>query len=46
MPLMGTDDMVAIHAVVSEEDINGIITVLKSLGGTAILVLPIERMVV
>jgi ATP phosphoribosyltransferase len=46
MNLMGSDDMVAIHAVVSEEDVNGIITVLKSLGGTAILVLPIERMVV
>jgi ATP phosphoribosyltransferase len=45
MNLMGSDDMVAIHAVVSEEDINGIITVLKNLGGTAILVLPIERMV-
>jgi ATP phosphoribosyltransferase len=45
MSLMGSDEMVAIHAVVSEEDINGIITVLKSLGGTAILVLPIERMV-
>ena len=45
MNLMGSDEMVAIHAVVSEEDINGIITVLKSLGGTAILVLPIERMV-
>ena len=45
MNLMGSDEMVAIHAVVSEEDINGIISVLKSLGGTAILVLPIERMV-
>jgi ATP phosphoribosyltransferase len=43
--IIGSEDMVAVHAVVDEEDVNGIITVLKSLGGTGILVLPIERMV-
>lgn len=43
--LIGVEDMVAIHAVVEEEDVNGIITVLRTLGGEGILVLPIERMV-
>jgi len=43
--LIGSEDMVAVHAVVDEEDVNGIITVLRNLGGTGILVLPIERMV-
>jgi ATP phosphoribosyltransferase len=46
VPLMGKDDMVAVHAVVDEDDVNGIISMLRSLGGTGILVLPIERMVV
>lgn len=46
MPLAGRDDMVAIHAVVAEEEVNGIIVVLKELGATGILVVPIERMVV
>jgi ATP phosphoribosyltransferase len=45
MELAGSKDMVAIHAVADEEDINGIIAMLKSLGATGILVLPIERMV-
>lgn len=46
MPLAGTDEMVAIHAVTSEDEINRVIPRLKALGGTGILVLPIERMVV
>lgn len=46
MPLAGTDDMVAIHAVTSDDDINRLIPRLKALGATGILVLPIERMVV
>lgn len=46
MNIMGNDGMVAIHAVVGEAEVNGIITVLKRLGATGILILPIERMVV
>ncbi|NUN47342.1 MAG: ATP phosphoribosyltransferase [Candidatus Brocadiae bacterium] len=46
MNLAGTDGMVAIHAVVPEKSINGLVPPLKKLGATGILVLPIERMVV
>lgn len=46
MNIMGSEDVVAIHAVVEEEDVNGIVTVLRSMGGTGILILPIERMVI
>lgn len=46
MPIMGRDDLVAIHAVTSEDALNGVITVLKSIGATGILVVPIERMVI
>ncbi len=46
MPLAGTEDWVAIHAVTSEDEINRVIPRLKALGATGILVLPIERMVV
>lgn len=45
MNIMGRDDMVAIHAVVNEDEVNGVITMLKSIGGTGILVVPIDRMV-
>ena len=45
MNIIGRDDLVAIHAVVSEEAVNGIIAVLKEVGGTGILIMPIERMV-
>lgn len=45
MNIIGRDDMVAIHAVVSEDAVNGIIAVLKEIGGTGILIVPIERMV-
>lgn len=45
MNIMGREDMVAIHAVVNEDEVNGVITMLKSIGGTGILVVPIERMV-
>ncbi len=45
MNLMGKDDWVAVHAVVSEDEVNGIIACLKGMGATGILVLPIERMV-
>ncbi len=45
MNIMGRDDMVAIHVVVNEDEVNGVITMLKSIGGTGILVVPIDRMV-
>lgn len=45
MNIMGRDDLVAIHAVTNEDEINGVITMLKSIGATGILVMPIERMV-
>lgn len=46
MNIMGTKKLVAIHAVVNESEINGVIAVLKRLGATGVLVTPIERMVV
>jgi ATP phosphoribosyltransferase len=45
MNIMGREDLVAIHAVVNEDEVNGVITMLKSIGATGILVVPIERMV-
>ncbi len=45
MNIMGREDMVAIHAVANEDEVNGVITMLKSIGATGILVMPIERMV-
>jgi ATP phosphoribosyltransferase len=45
MNIMGREDMVAIHAVTNEDEINGVITVLKSIGAAGILVVPIDRMV-
>lgn len=45
MNIIGREDMVAIHAVVNEDEVNGVITMLKSIGGTGILVVPIDRMV-
>lgn len=46
MNLMGRDDMVAMHVVVKEDEVNGVIALLKDAGATGILVVPIERMVV
>ena len=45
MNILGREDLVAIHAVTNEDEINGVITMLKSIGATGILVMPIERMV-
>jgi ATP phosphoribosyltransferase len=45
IPLMDKKGLVAVHAVVNEDEVNGIITMLKKLGATGILVVPIERMV-
>jgi ATP phosphoribosyltransferase len=45
MPLLGRDDFVAVHAVTNEDEVNGVIAMLKSVGATGILVMPIERMV-
>lgn len=45
MNLAGSDGMVAIHSVVAEKSINGLMPKLKKIGATGILVLPIERMV-
>lgn len=46
MSLAGRDDMVAMHVVVKEDELNGVIALLKDAGATGILVVPIERMVV
>lgn len=46
MNIMGREDVVAIHAVTNEDEVNGVITMLKSIGATGILVIPIERMVI
>lgn len=46
MNIIGREDVVAIHAVTNEDEINGVITMLKSIGATGILVIPIERMVI
>lgn len=45
MNIYGRDDLVAIHAVTNEDEINAVIAMLKSIGATGILVVPIERMV-
>lgn len=45
IPLMDKKGLVAVHAVVDEDEVNGILTMLKRLGATGILVVPIERMV-
>ena len=46
MNLIGREDMVAMHVVVKEDELNGVIALLKDAGATGILVVPIERMVV
>jgi len=46
MNLMGREDMVAMHVVVKEDELNAVIALLKDVGATGILVVPIERMVV
>lgn len=46
MSLMGREDMVAMHVVVKEDEVNGVVALLKEAGATGILVVPIERMVV
>ena len=45
MNIMGRDDLVAIHAVTNEDEVNGVIAMLKSIGAAGILVMPIDRMV-
>jgi len=45
MNIYGREDIVAIHAVTNEDEINAVITMLKSIGATGILVVPIQRMV-
>ena len=45
MNIYGRDDLVAIHAVTNEDEINAVIAMLKSIGATGVLVVPIERMV-
>jgi ATP phosphoribosyltransferase len=45
MSIMGREDLVAVHAVVNEDEVNGVIAVMKGVGATGILVVPIERMV-
>ncbi|MDI6855510.1 MAG: ATP phosphoribosyltransferase [Candidatus Thermoplasmatota archaeon] len=45
MSIIGSEKIVAVHAVVNEEEINGVIAVLKKLGATGILIVPIERAV-
>ena len=43
--LLDREDLVAMHAVVPEGDVFGLVRALKSLGATGILVTPIERLV-
>lgn len=45
LDLLDRDAMVAVHAVVPENDVFGLVRALKSLGATGILVTPIERLV-
>ena len=45
MNIMGREDLVAIHAVTNEDEVNGVIAMLKSIGAMGILVMPIDRMV-
>lgn len=45
MNIIGREDVVAVHAVANEDEVNGIITILKSIGASGILVLPIERLI-
>jgi len=42
---VATKGMVAVHAVVDEDDLNQVIPKLKKAGATGILVLPIERLI-
>ncbi len=45
MHLLGREDWIALHAVVSEDRINELIPMLRRYGAEGLLVLPIERMV-
>lgn len=45
MEVASREDLVAVHAVVSEERVYGLITRLKRAGARDILVMPIERMI-
>lgn len=45
LDLLDRDEMVAVHAVVPEGDVFGLVRALKSLGASGILVTPIERLV-
>jgi len=45
MNIIGREDVVAVHAVADEDEVNGIVSILQSVGATGILVLPIERLI-
>jgi len=45
MSIIGREDVVAVHAVVGEEEVNAIVALLKMNGASGILVLPIERLI-
>jgi ATP phosphoribosyltransferase len=45
LDLLDRDEMVAVHAVVPEADVFGLVRALKDLGASGILVTPIERLV-
>lgn len=45
LDLLDRDEMVAVHAVVPEDDVFGLVRALKSLDAEGILVTPIERLV-
>ena len=45
MEVASREDLVAVHAVVSEERVYGLITRLKRAGARDILVMPIERII-
>ncbi len=45
LDLLDRDELVAVHAVVPESDVFGLVRALESLGASGILVTPIERLV-
>lgn len=45
MPLLGTDSAFAVHAVVDEHRLDQVMAELRDLGGTGIVVTPMERLV-
>ena len=45
MNIIGREDVVAVHAVVGDDEVNAVVALLKMNGATGILILPIERLI-